>query len=192
MLANADVRLGIRKNARRRDGAAKRRLDRTAQRWFSPRNTSAKMTLLDRFRGEGGRRLCVEALAAQRLVSGNRELAEDLADRAEVLAVPAGQTLISQGAEDNDIYFILAGTFDVVVSGRRVAGRSAGDHVGEMAAVQPAQKRSATVTALEDAIVAKLSAEVFSNLGSRYPQLYRLIAQELARRVLQLESRSIE
>jgi len=191
MMANADVRLGIRKNARRRDGTAKRRLDRTAQRWFSPRNTSAKMTLLDRFRGEGGRRLCVEALAAQRLVSGNRELAEDLADRAEVLAVPAGQTLISQGAEDNDIYFILAGTFDVVVSGRRVAGRSAGDHVGEMAAVQPAQKRSATVTALEDAIVAKLSAD-FSNLGSRHPQLYRLIAQELARRVLQLESRSIE
>ena len=155
-------------------------------------NTSAKMTLLDRFRGKGGRRLCVEALAAQRLVSGNRELAEDLADRAEALAVPAGQALISQGAEDNDIYFILAGTFDVVVNGRRVAGRSAGDHVGEMAAVQPAQKRSATVTALEDAIVAKLSAEVFSNLGSRHPQLYRLIAQELARRVLQLESRSIE
>src|ERR1700733_7243795 len=98
------------------------------------------MTLLDRFRGEGGRRLCVEALEAQRLVSGNRKLAEDLADRAEALAVPAGQTLISQGAEDNDIYFILAGTFDVVVNGRRVAGRSAGDHVGEMAAVQPAQK----------------------------------------------------
>ena len=151
------------------------------------------MTLLDPFRGERGRCLFVEALAAQRLVSGNRELAEDLADRAEALAVPAGQTLISQGAEDNDIYFILAGNFfDVVVNGRRVAGRSAGDHVGEMAAVQPAQKRSATVTALEDAIVAKLSAEVFSNLGSRHPQLYRLIAQELARRVLQLESRSIE
>ena len=150
------------------------------------------MTLLDRFAGEKGRRPCVEALAAQRLVSGNRKLAEELADRAEVLAVSAGQTLISQGADDNEIYFILAGTFDVVVNGRRVAGRGAGDHVGEMAAVQPAQRRSATVTALEEAIVAKLSAGAFSNLGSRPPQLYRLIAQELARRVLQLESRSIE
>jgi hypothetical protein len=29
----------------------------------------------------------------------------------------------------------------VVVSDRRVAGRSAGDHVGEMAAVQPAQEK---------------------------------------------------
>jgi CRP-like cAMP-binding protein len=117
-------------------------------------------------------------------------LAQELADRAEVLLVPAGQTLISQGAEDSDLYFILAGAFDVEVNGRRVAGRGAGDHVGEMAAVQPAQRRSATVTALEDAIVAKLSADAFSNLGSRHPQLYRLIAEELAHLVLQLESRS--
>jgi CRP-like cAMP-binding protein len=129
---------------------------------------------------------------AQRLVSGNHELAEELADRAEVLAVSAGRTLISQGADDTDIYFILAGTFDVVVNGRRVASRGAGDHVGEMAAVQPAQRRSATVTALEDAIVAKVSQDAFSNLGSRYPQLYRLIAQELAGRVLEFESRLIE
>ena len=78
------------------------------------------MTQLDRFTGERGRSLCVEALQAQRLVSGNRELAEELADVAELLAVSAGQTLISQGAEDNDIYFILAGSFDVVVSGRRI------------------------------------------------------------------------
>ena len=109
-----------------------------------------------------------------------------MADRVEVRAVSAGQMLISQGADDNDIYFILAGTFDVVVNGRRVASRGAGDHVGEMAAVQPAQKRSATVTALEDAIVVKLSEGAFSDLGSRHVQIYRLIAQELAGRMLQL------
>ena len=150
------------------------------------------MTPFDRFTGERGRRLRVEALVAQRLVSGNHELAEELADRAEVPAVSAGRTLISQGADDNDIYFILAGTFDVVVNGWRVAGCGAGDHVGEMAAIQPDQRRSATVIALEDAVVAKVSQDAFSNLGSRYPQLYRLIAQELAGRVLEFESRLIE
>jgi CRP-like cAMP-binding protein len=150
------------------------------------------MTLLDRFAGEAGRRFRIEALAAQRLVSGNLELAEEVANRAEVLAVSAGQTLIFQGAADDDIYFILAGKFDVVVNGGRVAVRGAGDHVGEMAAVHPAQKRSATVTALEDAIVAKVSEEAFSNLGSRHPQIYRLIAQELAGRIFELESRPIE
>jgi CRP/FNR family transcriptional regulator, cyclic AMP receptor protein len=160
--------------------------------WSSRRNTSAKMTLLDRFIGERGGCLFVEALAAQRLVSGKSSTGRRPGRSCSSPRGSGGSNADLQGAEDNDIYFILAGTFDVVVNGRRVAGRSAGDHVGEMAAVQPAQKRSATVTALEDAIVAKLSAEVFSNLGSIHPQLYRLIAQELARRVLQLESRSIE
>ena len=150
------------------------------------------MTLLDRFAGKAGRRFRIEALAAQRLVAGNLELAEEVADRAEVLAVSAGQTLILQGAADSDIYFILSGNFDVLVNGLRVAVRGAGDHVGEMAAVRPAQKRSATVTALDDAIVAKVSEEAFANLGSRHPQIYRLIAQELAGRIFQLENRSIE
>ena len=59
MMAKADVRLGIRENARRRDGTPKRRLDRAAQRWFSPRNTSAKMTLLDRLRGSRGSEACL-------------------------------------------------------------------------------------------------------------------------------------
>ncbi len=143
------------------------------------------MTLIDRFTGRRGRRLYVETCAAQRLVSGNRELAEELADCSEVIAVSAGQTLIAQEADDNDIYFILAGTFDVVVNGRRIAGRGPGDHVGEMAAVQPAQRRSATVTAVEEAVVAKLTEDAFSTLGSRYPQVYRFIAQELAHRLLQ-------
>jgi CRP/FNR family transcriptional regulator, cyclic AMP receptor protein len=143
------------------------------------------MTLIERFTGARGRRLYVETLAAQRLVSGNAELAEQLADHAEIIAIYAGQTLISQEAEDNDIYFILAGTFDVVVNGRRIAGRGPGDHVGEMAAVQPAQRRSATVIAVEEGIVAKLTEDAFASLGSRYPQIYRFIAQELARRLLQ-------
>ena len=81
-------------------------------------NTSAKMRLLDRLTIKTGRRRCVEALAAQGLVSGNCELAEELADRAKALAVSAGQTLILQGADDNAIYFILAGIFDVVLNGR--------------------------------------------------------------------------
>ena len=57
---------------------------------------------------------------------------------------------------------------------------------GEMVAAQPAQKRSATVTALEDVIVASFRRG-FLNLGFRHPQLYRLIVQELARQFYNLE-----
>ena len=141
--------------------------------------------MLGRFLGERGRRLRVEALASQKIVAGNRELAEELADRVEVFSVPAGETLITQGGGDNAIYFVLSGVFDVNVNGRKIAARGPNEHVGEMAAVQPAQRRSANVVAAEGAIVAQLTAEAFTDLGNRYPQIFRCIAQELAGRLLQ-------
>jgi predicted nucleotide-binding protein len=66
-----------------------------------------------------------------------------------------------------------------------VGKRGPYDHVGEMAAIQPTQKRSATLTATEDAIVAKLSEADVHELGSRYPDIYKNIARELARRLMQ-------
>lgn len=138
-----------------------------------------------RFLGERGRRLRVEALASQKLVAGNRELAEELADRVDVFSVAAGETLITQGGDDKGVYFVLSGTFDVIVNGRRVAGRGPNEHVGEMATVQPAQRRSADVVAVEGAVVARLTEDAFTDLGNRYPQIFRYVAQELAGRLLQ-------
>jgi predicted nucleotide-binding protein len=141
--------------------------------------------MVGRFLGERGRRLRVDALASQKIVAGNRELAEELADRVEISSIPAGETLIAQGSHDNSIYFVLSGNFDVVVNGRRIAGRGPNEHVGEMAAVQPAQRRSANVVAAEQAVVARLTEELFTDLGNRYPQIFRYVAQELASRLLQ-------
>ena len=108
-----------------------------------------------------------------------------MADLVEVFSIAAGETLITQGGDDNRIYFVLSGKFDVIVNGRRIAGRGPGEHVGEMAAVQPAQRRSADVVAAEQAVVAQLKEELFTDLGNRYPQIFRYVAQELAGRLLQ-------
>lgn len=141
--------------------------------------------MIDRFTGDKGQRLRIEGFLYQKLVTGDRSLAEDLSRSVDIIAIQTGTTLIEQGADDNDIYFIFSGSFDVIVNGRRIARRGPNDHVGEMAAIQPTQKRSATVIALEDAIVAKLSEELFADIASRHPQMYRAIAQELSRRLLQ-------
>ena len=141
--------------------------------------------MIDRFLGEKGKRLRVEAFSTQKMVVGNADLADELSDRCELLALPAGTCLIEQEADDNDIYFILAGSFDVIINGRKIAARGPNDHVGEMAAIQPSQKRSATLIATDDAVVAKLSEEAFTELATLYPAMYRFIAQELARRLLQ-------
>ena len=79
--------------------------------------------------------------------------------------VSVGTSIIEQDASTNDLYLIVAGTFDIVVNGRIIARRFTGDHVGEMAAVQPTQRRSASVTAAEDAVIVKLTESQLSELA---------------------------
>lgn len=144
--------------------------------------------MISRFEGASGRRLRVEMIAGQKLVGGNSVLAEELADRVRLLALSKGENLIEQGDEGNDIYLVFSGVFDVFVNGRIIGKRGPYDHVGEMAAIQPSQKRSATLTASEDAVVARLSEADVHELGTRYPDMYRQIARELARRLMQRNS----
>lgn len=144
--------------------------------------------MIDRFLGDDGRARRIDAMREQKIVAGFTPLAEELADTTEIVAVESGTTLIVQDAEDNDIFFIISGTFEVVVNGRCVAARGPGDCVGEMAAIEPTQRRSATVTAREYSILARLPESRFADIAFRHPEMYRYIARELARRLLQRNS----
>ncbi|MFS8047023.1 TIR domain-containing protein [Rhizobium sp. BR 314] len=139
----------------------------------------------ERFEGDPGRRLRVEALAGQKMILGNMPLAEEVADVCVIEEYPTGSEVIEQETDTNDIYFMLSGTVQIIVNGHPVAVRGPGDTVGEMAAIQPTQKRSATVVAQSSVVVAKLSEQQFAEIASRHPQLYRAIAQELSRRLIE-------
>ncbi|HJW28718.1 MAG TPA: TIR domain-containing protein, partial [Saprospiraceae bacterium] len=118
-------------------------------------------------------------------VAGNRDLAEKLADLMHLRALVAGEQLIEQGDSDNDVFMILAGAFDIIVNGRIVGRRIANDHVGEMAAIEPAQRRSASVVASEDSVVAMITEPQLTEIAGIYPEIYRQIARELSRRLMQ-------
>ena len=138
-----------------------------------------------RFEGDEGRRLLIEALRDQKMVGGNAALAEELATLGELLDVNPQETLIEQGADDNTVYLILSGSFVVLVNGKPIANRSPNDHVGEMAAIQPTQRRSATVVASEAATVLRLTEPQLASIGQKHPEIYRAFAKELARRLMQ-------
>ena len=139
--------------------------------------------LASKFRGTQGKALLVECLKIQPLVAGEEELAQVLAAHVKVEEVPYGTTVITQGSSDHDLIFILAGDF-FVTSGRQVIGRrAAGHHIGEMALVDTAASRSATVTSGSDSVVARISEPEFSSLAGRFPSLWRRLAQELAERL---------
>ena len=144
--------------------------------------------MIRRFEGESGKRLLIQTLLNQKIISGNHDLATAFADVLKLQSVKSGDPIIEQDASDNDIFLILAGMFEVIVNGRVVAIRTANDHVGEMAAIEPTQRRSASVRAKEESVVARLSEEEFSGFANKYPEIYRCIARELAKRLMQRNS----
>ena len=96
---------------------------------------------------------------------------------------PKGVKIISQGGKDTDLIFILKGSVEILVKNRNHIVRKAGTHVGEMAAIDPTAKRSATVRAIESTDIARISEMDFSKIAAQWPNLWRQLALELANRV---------
>jgi predicted nucleotide-binding protein len=111
-------------------------------------------TLKDRFDAK----TVVEAMARQRLVRSDRRLAERFAETGRITEFKPGEVLIEQGGWDNDVHFILAGEFEVIINGQRKAARGAGVHVGELAGLNHSRQRTATLRATKESLVLTVSA----------------------------------
>jgi predicted nucleotide-binding protein len=141
--------------------------------------------MVNRFTGLDGKRLLVEALRRQAIIQGDLDLGRKISEAVEVMRCNAGHRLITQDGSDNDLYFVLSGRFSIQVNDREVAVRVAEEHVGEMALVDPKAKRSASVVAIEDSVVAKISEAKFGELANQYVSLWKNIAQEMGDRLRQ-------
>ena len=141
--------------------------------------------MIGRFYGKEGRNRLVSALRKQIIIHDNETLSIELADQAELLQFEPEERLIVQDSVDDDIYFILAGRLAIVVNGREIAIRDSGQHVGEMTLIDPSARRSASVVAIEQTVVAKISEASFRVLADKYPRVWQLIAVELGERLRQ-------
>jgi CRP/FNR family cyclic AMP-dependent transcriptional regulator len=139
--------------------------------------------VIRKFSGRQGRRRLIEALKIQTLVSGDAELAKSIASCGVPHQHEAGEVLIRQGDPDNDIFLIITGDVTIRVNDRSVATRTAGTHVGEMSLVDIVAKRSATVIAAEPTVTLRIPEHQFSELAKDYPDLWRRIAVEIAKRL---------
>jgi predicted nucleotide-binding protein len=139
--------------------------------------------MLSRFDGDDGRRRLIDLLRSQSLISGDTVIAAEIATASSLCEIAAGDVLIRQEAADNDLYLILAGGMRIIVNGRDVALRRPGQHVGEMAILDPSAPRTATVVAAEPSIVAKVSEANFVRLAEAHSYLWRALALQLCRRL---------
>jgi NTE family protein len=105
-----------------------------------------------------------------------------IAAEVEWLSLPGGSTLFTLGEAPDAMYVVLSGclgAFAAAADNRpaRLMGRVvAGDAVGEMGLIS-GRARSATVIALRDTELARLSREAFDRVFTRYPQAMLRIAQ---------------
>lgn len=141
--------------------------------------------MIERFQGDEGRRRLIAALTEHRLIANRQELAERLVSVGELMEVPAGTAFINQGDQASDVFFIIAGKVEIRVNGKVVANRFPGDHVGEMAAIEPSQPRSASAVPVETTVLIKVSEADFSAAAEQFPDVWRRIAATLARRLAQ-------
>jgi predicted nucleotide-binding protein len=135
----------------------------------------------ERFEGSA----LAEAVLRQEFIGGNLHIANAFAAKGVLLETAKGDAIIIEGGEDNDLYLILAGSVAIIVKGSQVNSRVAGQHVGEMAAIEPGLKRSATVVAEDTLVTLRISSLDFREIGANFPQIWLPLARELARRLHQ-------
>lgn len=138
----------------------------------------------ERFEGDRRHNL-IDALKRQQFVGGDAAIAEEMAAKGELVEFQKLDRLIVQDAEDNDIYLLLAGSVSIVIKGIEYRSRFAGEHVGEMAAIEPTLKRSATVVANDTVVALKLTSLLFMEIGKTFPQIWLPMARELSQRLHQ-------
>lgn len=143
-----------------------------------------KSLISSRFKGERGIKLLCEVLSQSFLFNSISNI-QTIVEDGELLDIASGNCIIEQGGSDNDLYLIISGKFEILVNNRVVAHRLPVNHVGEMALIDFTARRSATVRAVEDSLVLKMSEEKFSELADKNPVVWRRVSSELSRRLVE-------
>jgi CRP/FNR family cyclic AMP-dependent transcriptional regulator len=141
-----------------------------------------KIHMLARFHDK---RVLCDAVQRQQFVGGSSALAERLTEVGVLEEWSIGAEIISQGAADRDLFLILLGQVSVVINGREIAFRTAGQHVGEMSLIDPSALRSATVIAREQSVTLRISEADFTRLAAAHPDAWRRFASEIGDRLRQ-------
>jgi NTE family protein len=103
------------------------------------------------------------------------------------VVLPGGDILFREGDPADALYMLVSGALGVSVQGdhgeqRRIARISPPETIGEMALISNAP-RSATVTALRDSVLLKLTRSAFERLAGRWPSVMLYLSKLLADRL---------
>jgi cAMP-dependent protein kinase regulator len=113
---------------------------------------------------------------------------QTIARNLEVVEVPEGARIVSQGEAGNAVYVLLDGNATVVRNGQRVGELHAGDYFGELAILDPAP-RNADVVAQAPVTVARLLVTPFRQMLHEVPAMNERLLAGLAHRLREADRR---
>lgn len=141
----------------------------------------------ERFAGPSGRSKVVEALLGHEVVGQDRALAARLATLGRCVDIASGDVLCEQDDETDAVFLIISGTVAVKVNGHRVMMRGKGETIGELAAIDPSARRSATVVASGQVSALRLTAGKFIEAGQGDAGFWRNLAKVVGRKLRERE-----
>ena len=100
----------------------------------------------------------------------------------DVLVLPAGETLFSEGDPGDKMYVVVSGTADVTIRGKVVETAITGTTFGEMAIIDNSP-RAATVVAREDCSLIAIDAYRFTKLTRDVPDFALHVMRAMADRL---------
>ncbi|HSH40598.1 MAG TPA: cyclic nucleotide-binding domain-containing protein [Arenicellales bacterium] len=130
----------------------------------------------------------MQRLSEAQLLRGVDDLSLELVGSAgEILAVPAGERVIEEGAVPQRLLVVLSGSLEVYVPdpadrsrGRRLATLKRGESCGEYGFIDR-RPASAGVKAAADCELFSISNDAFNDLLHRSPELERIVYRNLLR-----------
>ncbi len=103
----------------------------------------------------------------------------------EWISLPGGSLLFESGAPADSVYFVVSGCLGAFGAGGELAGRiAAGETVGEMGLIV-SRPRAATVRALRDSELARLSSGTFERVLLSHPEAILRLARLSVERLLE-------
>ena len=104
-------------------------------------------------------------------------------ERVEWVRLRAGETLFSAGDKGEELYFVLGGRLRAVApDGRALNEMTRGESIGEIALLT-GEPRTATVVAVRDSDLVRVSRRAFDDIVEKYPKVMQTIARIVVQRL---------
>jgi len=110
------------------------------------------------------------------------DLYEFFAENVEELRVVAGEVVCREGSPGDDMYVLLAGELKISKETKFITTIKPVEYIGEMALIE-AKPRSATVEAVEDSILLKITRQQFQDYFSNQPSSLFSMMRTLSHRI---------